>query len=355
MTTVWTPAEPLPAPRAERIARSPNRRGARFANPQPERMQPTAAIARWIRGAPDREPAGAVPIRTLRAADFGAPSVAPSVVWLGHSTALVELSGVRILVDPVWSERCAPSQTFGPRRFHAPPLALEALPPLDAVLLTHDHYDHLDRATVRAIAARVPRWLCPLGVGGHLERWGVAAGRVAEADWWEALSLGDVELVCTPARHFSGRGPFDRNRTLWSGWALRAPAGRIWLSGDGGMQRAFADIGERLGPFDLSLVEVGAYDRAWADIHLGPEQALQAHVAARGGVLVPVHWGTFNLALHPWTEPVERVLAAAAPLGVPVAAPRPGGRVTAGDLDPLERWWPNVPWRGATDDPIVSS
>jgi L-ascorbate metabolism protein UlaG (beta-lactamase superfamily) len=343
MSATSTPAQPLAQPlastRAERIACSPNWNGSRFVNPQRERMQPAAAIWRWIRGAPDREPTAPLPIQTLEAADFGAPSVAPCAVWLGHSTALIELSGVRVLVDPVWSERCAPTQLFGPRRFHPPPRPLAEVPPIDAVLLTHDHYDHLDQPTVRALAERVPRWICPLGVGGHLERWGVPAERIAEADWWERLELADIEFVCTPARHFSGRGPFDRNRTLWSGWALRSPAGRVWLSGDGGMQPAFADIGERLGPFDLSLVEVGAYDRAWADIHLGPDQAVQAHVAARGGVLLPVHWGTFNLALHPWTEPVERTLTVADSAGVTVAVPRPGERVYAADPGPIAHWW----------------
>jgi L-ascorbate metabolism protein UlaG (beta-lactamase superfamily) len=201
----------------------------------------------------------------------------------------------------------------------------------------------------------VPRWVAPLGVGAHLEHWGVPSERITELDWWEEAVVAGVRIASTPTRHFSGRTLGDRNRTLWCGWALLGADRRIWVSGDGGMQAGFAEIGARLGPFDGSLVETGAYNAHWADIHMGPEQAVEAHRQARGGVLIPVHWGTFDLALHGWTEPAERVLVAAEAAGVSVAVPRPGQSVDPLDPPVTERWWPDLPWQSAEEAPVVSS
>lgn len=223
------------------------------------------------------------------------------------------------------------------------------------MVLSHDHYDHLDAGTVRRLADRVPRWVAPLGVGAHLERWGVPAGRITELDWWEETTVGGIRLVCTPSRHFSGRQLTDRDRTLWSGWAFIGEAHRVYSTGDGAFGPHFAEVGARLGPFDAALVEVGAYDAGWPDVHMGPEQAVQAFRAAGGGVLVPVHWATFNLAFHGWTEPVERLLVAAEAAGATVAVPRPGESVAPDAPAPVERWWPSLPWATADEAPIVSS
>jgi L-ascorbate metabolism protein UlaG (beta-lactamase superfamily) len=263
-----------------------------------------------------------------------------AVTWLGHATALIEIDGHRLLTDPVWSQRCSPSKTVGPQRMHPPPVPLEGLPALDAVVISHDHYDHLDMATVRALARtqRAP-FITPLGVGAHLREWGIPAGRITELDWNSSTRVGDLTLHCTPARHFSGR-LFSRNNTLWASWAIEGPGHRAFFGGDSGYTSSYADIGSEHGPFDLTLLPIGAYNKSWPDIHMNPEEAVRAHGDLRGrGVLVPIHWGTFRLAPHPWAEPAEWVVEAAAAAGVEVAVPRPGGRVVAGTPLPDERWW----------------
>ncbi|MEM1044030.1 MAG: MBL fold metallo-hydrolase [Bacteroidota bacterium] len=339
------------------IERSPQYRDGRFVNTLPtldSGMSAAAAAEFFFGGSAYRTPAAPLPVVPRTAADFAEPVRDLRVTWLGHSTFLVELDSVRVLVDPMWGERASPASFFGPKRFYAPPLALADLPPLDAVVVSHDHYDHLDEPTIRALAGRVPRFVVPLGVGAHLEYWGVDEGRVTELDWWEDISLGDVRLVSTPARHFSGRFLTDRDATLWSGWAFLGTEHRVFYSGDTALAPEFAEIGERLGPFDLTLVETGAYNAAWADVHLGPEQAVTVHRMVRGDLLVPVHWGLFDLATHSWTEPAERLLAAADEAGVSVALPRPGESLML-DAVPTARWWPEVPWETAGAKPVRSS
>ena len=197
--------------------------------------------------------------------------------------------------------------------------------------------------------------MTPLGVGHHLRRWGVAAPSIEELDWWETTRVRDVTLTATPARHFSGRGLGTTDRTLWSGYALAGPAHRVYYAGDTAMQHEFAEIGARLGPFDLTMIEIGAYDRLWPDVHIGPEQAIRAHELVRGDAFLPLHWGTFDLALHGWTEPMERVLAAADREGVRVLTPRPGQMIESEHAGVVERWWPDVPWRSADEEPITST
>jgi L-ascorbate metabolism protein UlaG (beta-lactamase superfamily) len=259
--------------------------------------------------------------------------------WFGHSSVLVEIDGYRVLADPVWSRRCSPSQTVGPERMHEVPVALEALAAVDAVLISHDHYDHLDIDTITALARtqRAP-FVVPLGVGAHLRKWGVPDSRIVELDWHQSHRIDELTLVCTPARHFSGR-LFTRNTTLWASWVIGGPQHRAFFGGDTGYTKSFAEIGADHGPFDLTLLPIGAYHPAWPDIHMNPEEAVRAHRdLADDGLLVPIHWATFRLAPHPWSEPVERLLAAAGPERVPVAVPKPGQRVRAGDTA-LDPWW----------------
>lgn len=269
-----------------------------------------------------------------------------SLFRLGHSTLLMKLQGGFWLTDPVFSERASPVQWFGPRRFHAPPIPLEELPPLRGVLLSHDHYDHLDRATVLKLAARTNLFLTPLGVGDRLERWGVPASKVRQFDWWQETRIDGIRFVATPAQHFSGRTLFDRNRTLWCSWVLIDPSTqglaqdlRLFFSGDTGYSDHFREIGRRLGPFDVTMVEAGAYDPRWAYVHMLPQQTVQAHIDLRGFWLLPVHNGTFDLALHAWDDPFEQMARITNERGVALVTPRMGERVHLDAPQPTRAWW----------------
>lgn len=279
------------------------------------------------------------------------------VTWLGHSSTLVEIDGYRILIDPVWEKRVSPISWMGPKRFFAPPLSLNDLPELDVVLISHDHFDHLDKKTIEALKDRVPLFAVPLGVGAHLEAWGIDPARITECDWWDELKLGKLTLTATPGRHFSGRSLISMfaNKTLWAGWSMVGPEHRVYYSGDTAMFPGFTEIGDRLGPFDLTLIEVGAYNRLWTDVHLGPEQAVQAHQMVRGKLMMPVHWGTFDLALHNWTEPAERLIVAAGDSGSSLVFPKPGESIDPKTVPMMTRWWPELPWQKAEDAPIVST
>ncbi len=265
-----------------------------------------------------------------------------AVTWYGHASALIELDGHFILADPVWSERVSPSPTIGPKRLHPVPVSLGSLPPLTAIIISHDHYDHLDLPTVQTLVhTQTAPFVVPIGIGAHLRQWGVAANRIVELDWNHQHGIGDLTLTCTEARHFSGRG-LTRNDTLWASWALAGPRHRVYFGGDTGYTPAFVEIGAKYGPFDLTLMPIGAYDENWPDIHMNPEQAVRAHLDLRGRYLLPIHWATFNLAFHAWAEPVERLLTAAeapgAGLGsVRLLVPQPGQRITPGDA--VWPWW----------------
>jgi L-ascorbate metabolism protein UlaG (beta-lactamase superfamily) len=345
--------------RLEQMQTSPQYKDGVFINPLPERPLPFwSTLWAWAKGVPNEHPEEPLPV-VKRSADeyILAPRSGLRITWLGHSTSMVEIDGHRLLLDPIWAERASPFSTMGPKRFHAPPLSLGELPELDAVVISHDHYDHLDRQTIIALNRRNVRFIVPLGVGAHLEHWGVPTQRIVELDWWSRVEVGELTLVATPARHFSGRSTTmsDRNRTLWAGWAILGPKHRVFYSGDTGMFPGFREIGRRLGPFDATMIEVGAYNARWADLHIGPEQAVAAHRQLRGKVFIPVHWGTFALGIHSWTEPAERVLMAARKSGVSVAIPRPGQSIEPAHPPQLVRWWPNLPWRTAEQDPIRSS
>lgn len=340
--------------RLERMEGSAQWRAGHFENPQPLVNSFWSSLTGLLDMSAHTSPAQPPP--TVQAGPFAeAPASGLRVTWLGHSTSLIELDGLRVLTDPVWSERASPLDWVGPKRWYAPPVALEALPRIDAVLISHDHYDHLDHRTVRAMKDWDTRFVVPLGVGAHLVAWGIPEARIVELDWWERARVGALEVVATPARHASGRTGFDKDATLWAGFALLGPRHRAFYSGDTGMFPAMKDIGERLGPFDVTLIEVGQYHSAWPDWHIGPEQAVQAHQLLRGRVLLPVHWGLFTLAYHGWTEPIERVLAEAGRTGARVVVPRPGQSLEPLSPPPLERWWPELPWNTGAQDPILST
>lgn len=267
-------------------------------------------------------------------------------LWrLGHSTVLVKLRGRFFITDPVFSERASPVQWAGPLRFHAPPLTLDELPPLEAVILSHDHFDHLDEQAIRRIAPRTNVFLAPLGVGDRLVAWGVPAAKVRQLDWWQETEVQGVRFVATPAQHFSGRGLLDSNSTLWASWVVIDEQTRVFFSGDTGYFDGFKQIGERYGPFDLTLMETGAYNLAWPNVHMQPEQSLQAHLDLRGRWMLPIHNGTFDLSIHGWQEPFERIVALAAAARVPVSTPQMGERVSIDSPHGGQNWWQPKPVR----------
>lgn len=295
----------------------------------------------------DATPKAAPPVLALTRAQLEA---APdrSLFRLGHSTMLIKLRGGFWITDPVFAERASPVQWMGPKRFHAPPIALADLPPLRGVILSHDHYDHLDRDTVVQLAQTADVFLTPLGVGDRLVAWGVAPEKVRQFDWWEGTSIDGVQFTATPAQHFSGRGLFDGNKTLWASWTIVDAARRdvvddselrVFFSGDTGYFDGFREIGRRFGPFDVTLMETGAYDPQWPYVHMQPEQTVQAHQDLRGRWLLPVHNGTFDLAMHGWTEPFERVSALAAERGIALTTPRMGERLDLSVPHAAMPWW----------------
>lgn len=264
--------------------------------------------------------------------------------WLGHSTVLIEIDGVRVLTDPVWGARASPSRLAGPKRFQPVPVPLRALPPLDLVVISHDHYDHLDYPTIRELVQQDVPFVTSLGVGAHLEAWGVPSERITELDWWESWSLPNAELTvhAAPSQHFSGRALNDRNATLWSSLVIESPRHRVFFSGDTGLTTEYGAIRERFGRFDLVMLEVGAFHPAWGDIHLGPAHALEALDLLGGGAFLPVHWGTFALALHDWDEPAETLLALAPGRNTRLLMPRLGE-----PLEPAHGHEPTPWWRAA--------
>lgn len=342
--------------RRARMERSPQWKDGRFNNPQPLQNDWWGAFTGLLHASTFASPELPLSAQSIdpRAFDAAPPS-GLRLTWLGHACVLIEIDGHRLLTDPVWSDRASPLRWLGPQRWYSPPLAIAELPELDAVLISHDHYDHLDRDSVVALAERGTRFVVPLGIGAHLAYWGVPEGRIVELDWWERATLHGLDVVSTPARHASGRMVIDNDQTLWSSYALLGPKHRAFFSGDTGLFPAMNEIGERFGPFDVTMIEVGQYHRAWPDWHIGPEQAVQAHGMLRGRALLPMHWGLFTLAYHGWTEPAERVLAAARSRGVDLLLPRPGQSVEPEGPRQDARWWPEVPWEPGERHPIVSS
>ncbi|MGG2047681.1 MBL fold metallo-hydrolase [Burkholderia gladioli] len=325
---------------------SPQHDGERFRNVRPrpsEGFGKTLSIAWNVLFNKPRgtQPGAALPVDALTRAELDA---APdrSLYRLGHSTLLLKLRGGFWLTDPVFGERASPFKRVGPKRFHAPPIALTDLPPLAGVILSHDHYDHLDRETVLALADRTAIFLTPLGVGERLIEWGIDAAKVRQFDWWQGTEIDGISFTATPAQHFSGRSLFDGNSTLWASWTIIDAQLRIFFSGDTGYFDGFREIGERFGPFDVTMLETGAYDAQWPYVHMQPEHTVQAHQDLRGRWLVPVHNGTFDLAMHRWQDPFERVFGLAAAQGIALATPRMGERLDLAAPHRGERWWRGV-------------
>lgn len=262
-----------------------------------------------------------------------------SLFRLGHSTILLKLRNEFWLTDPVFSERASPFQWIGPKRFHQPPISIADLPAIKGVILSHNHYDHLDYHAVIQLKDKVEHFLTPLGVGDALIKWGVPAEKVQQLDWWETIHVDGLELIATPAHHFSGRGMSDSNETLWASWVIIDNDLRVFFSGDTGYFDGFKEIGNRYGPFDLTMLETGAYDPEWPDVHMQPEQTLQAHIDLKGRHLLPVHNGTFDLALHAWDDPFERIVALAHQNQLAISTPQMGEVLNLNEPNVENYWW----------------
>jgi L-ascorbate metabolism protein UlaG (beta-lactamase superfamily) len=331
--------------RNERIEASPRFRDGQFHNTFPVvpgiKGNSLPVLGEYFFSKNARVPSVTLPLVSPLAAWAALPETGLRATWLGHSTVLLEIDGVRVLTDPVFGERASPLTFAGPKRFHPPPAAIEQLPALDAILISHDHYDHLCKTSITKLRALDVPFVTSLGVGRRLESWGVPAQRITELDWWEehVLPGGRLSFTAAPAQHFSGRGFGDRNRTLWSSWRLQTDRHRVFFSGDTGLTEELFEIGRRLGPFDLTMLEVGAWHPSWGDIHLGPENALVAHRMLGGGTLLPVHWGTFNLALHDWDEPAETLVRRAEEAGTRVITPLIGAALEPARVEAPNAWW----------------
>ncbi|WP_280715081.1 MBL fold metallo-hydrolase [Kitasatospora sp. MAP5-34] len=338
-------AEPA-GERLARIERSPNFADGAFQNPVPtrrlvyERSPLEITRAQLTANRTRRLPAAPVPLHRLQPIELAEPPASGlRLTWLGHATVLAELDGRRVLFDPVWSERCSPFAWTGPKRLHPVPVPLEELGPVDVVVISHDHYDHLDMPTVRTLLGTGAVFAVPLGVGAHLEHWGVPAERIVELDWWESGVVAGLTLTATPARHYCSRGPRTSTHLLWASWVVAGPEHRVFHSGDTGYFPGFAEIGRRFGPFDATMMQIGAYSDFWPEVHMTPEEGVRAHLDLGGEVLLPIHWCTFNLAPHPWEEPAERSVAAAQALDAVLAVPRPGEPFEPADPPALQLWW----------------
>jgi L-ascorbate metabolism protein UlaG (beta-lactamase superfamily) len=326
------------SPEERRVAPSPQWRDGKFHNRVPARTltQPAGSmLSSFMRDRERRKPRLPIPL----AASSHATTQGLHITWHGHSTALVEINGDRVLFDPVWSERCSPSHLVGPRRLHEPPVEIYELPSLAAIVISHDHYDHLDLPSVRELArTSTAPFVVPLGVGAHFARWGIPPERVIELDWDESITVAGLTLTATEARHFSGRG-LSRDETLWASWVVAGHGRKVFYTGDSGYFDGYAEIGAAHGPFDATLMQIGAYGDGWPDIHMTPEDAVRAHRAVRGDLLIPLHWGTFVLAFHDWSEPADRLWSEAKAEGVTLAVPRPGERVDVDAPPAVDGWW----------------
>ena len=306
----------------------------------------------FMKGVPNQEPKNPLPvllIDTAMVSDKPDTSIS-RITWFGHSAFLLEINGKNILLDPMLGESPSPIKMLGSKRYsESLPLEIEQLPHIHAVVISHDHYDHLDYETIEKIKGKVDHFYVPLGVGEHLRYWDIEESKIHEFNWWQSAELNGITFTCAPSRHFSGRGLFDRFETLWASWIIKTDSLSLYFSGDSGYGPHFKEIGEKYGPFDFTMMECGQYNEKWQDIHMMPEETVQAHIDVQGKVLMPIHWGAFTLSLHTWTDPVERSTVKAKELGVDITTPMIGQPIYLNENQfPIINWW--EPLMSKTDD-----
>jgi L-ascorbate metabolism protein UlaG (beta-lactamase superfamily) len=348
--------------RLERIRSSVRWAGDRFTNRHPALpglRDPSVAmptIGEFLCGGERRVPSKPLPALNPLDSWTKRPGSGLRATWLGHSTMLLEIGGLRVLTDPVWGPRASPSRLAGPKRFQPVPVPLRNMPPIDVVVVSHDHYDHLDYPTIRELAKRDVPFVTSLGVGAHLEAWGVRPERIVELDWWDSHRLpgADLTITAAPSQHFSGRSLKDRNATLWSSMVIGSERHTVFFSGDTGLTTEYEVIRDRFGPFDLVMLEVGAFHPAWGDIHLGPDNALKALSLLGGGPFLPIHWGTFSLAMHAWDQPAEALLESGPAAGAQLVMPRLGEPIEPDHAERVDPWWRTVDTTGNARKPVTS-
>lgn len=319
-----------------------NYENGKFININPTEMDIHywALIKEMLKGSNTRQPAMNVDVEKIDSITIGNSNIT-QLTWFGHSTFLLEIDGKTILIDPMFSKKPSPVKFIGAKRYSKElPIEIENLPFIDAVVITHDHYDHLDYASIKKLKGKVGKYFTPLGIANYLIKWGVEKEKINELNWWKSIEFDSINLTCTPARHFSGRGLFDRASTLWCSWVIQGKNENIFFSGDGGYDTHFKDIGDKYGPFDISLMECGQYHKDWKLFHMMPEETVQASIDLKSNLTMPIHWGAFTLAYHDWTEPIERALKKANELNAAVTTPKIGEIVLVGDTNfPTEKWW----------------
>ncbi len=328
----------------DRKFKSKNFNGKEFINPVPtDVMQPGGTwetMKLWFRDTEKRNPKiKPGPFKADLSLLNAKSTEALRVTWLGHSTVLIEIDGKRFITDPVFSRYSSPVSFYGVERFFDVPLEIKDLPKLDGVIISHDHYDHLDKKSIQQLGRSDIKFYCPIGIKEILSGWGINKENIIELDWWENISPDNkFTITSAPARHFSGRGIF-RNNTQWASWIIKGPKHKVYFGGDSGLWDGYKEIGDKYGPFDLTILEIGAYHKYWGNIHLGPDNALEAHKSLKGKILLPIHWGTFNLGLHAWTEPAERIINLAQGKNISLLLPAPGQTRPMPNSSYISKWW----------------
>jgi len=325
----------------EQIKNSPNYKNGAFQNLSLTPMKPEG-ISYWkmmrefFKKHPDKAPSKKIPFIKTDLDKINSTGLV--IVWFGHSSYFIRIENKNFLIDPVFSGNAAPLSFMIKAFPGANEYDVEDMPLIDYLILTHDHYDHLDFKTIQKLRNKVDRIYCSLGISSHLKYWGIDENKIVELDWWQSEQLNtDIQLTAAPGRHFSGRG-LKRGQTLWSSFILKTPLNNLYLGGDSGYDKHFKEIGNKYGPFDLAILEAGQYNTMWPYIHMMPEETVQAAIDLKAKKLLPVHWGKFSLAMHAWDEPIKRVLAKANELNLPVLTPRIGEPIF------LDKDFMNIDW-----------
>jgi len=326
--------------------KSNNYEKGKFVNEQDVKLDMSFADMRksltgFFNPVPNTIPNKDIPVKSIDSIDIVHYKDKTRLIWFGHSTFLIQMGGATILIDPMFGKVPAPHPMLGTNRFSKElPIEIEKLPNIEAVLISHDHYDHLDYGSIKKLKGKVTMFYVPLGVGAHLLEWGIPSDRIIELDWWQEAGFEDLTFTCTPAQHFSGRGLSDRSNTLWSSWVIQSASESIFFSGDSGYGPHFKEIGDKFGPFDFAMLECGQYNKLWSEIHMIPEETAQAALDVNAKMIMPIHWGAFKLSMHSWTDPVERITVKAQELYVNMIIAKIGEEIQiSNNLTMDSSWW----------------